>query len=494
MSLDLAIRGLSGLQADVDVNNNLMVTLPTVVTRAGFAFMAGQIPGPAASARPVDVSAEGRPHVALDRPVFYASFGGSATPANAIQQDAWKQTATTMAVSSGSFTGGFLLLNGTSITTPSTGVQYQSYAVFPTYGGYGTRYEFAAATVNGFNAANKTIELGVGLTTDAKTNGLLDGACFRWNSAGEFRGIMSINGTEYTTAALTVPSDNVVHRYTMVMNQTGLDFKVDGQLVATLNVPSDQPGAGLQPNLPLLMRVYNSAVTPALPPQLKVAECWVSQTGIDWGKPWAHILAGMAQHCVNVPYGQAMPAGGASTNNQSGTAGGAAIAATAAGSNTAALITGLGGVGRMTAQATNIAAAGYMNFFSYQVPAITATQGSKRLHITGLWITCSNGGAVIATTPTCLIWALAWGHTAVSLATADAVGAKGPRFLPLGQMYGAIGNVIGQGYDKDIVRSFQTPIVVNPGEFVALVVRFLQGTATASQEVVTVAGFEGYWE
>jgi hypothetical protein len=286
----------------------------------------------------------------------------------------------------------------------------------------------------------------------------------------------------------------VVHRYCIVVNQGGLDFKVDGQLVATLAVPSDQVAPSFQPNLPMAIRVYNTVATPALAPQVKLAEWWVIQTGIDWNKPWSHIKAGESQHCVNVPYGQAMAAAGSATNNQSGTAGGAAIAATAAGSNTAALITGLGGVGRMTAQATNIAAAGYMNFFSYQVPAITATQGSKRLVLTGLWIACSNGGAAIATTPTCLLWALAWGHTAVSLATADGVGTKGPRFLPLGQMYGAIGAVIGQGYDKDIVRSFQTPIVVNPGEFVALVVRFLLGTATTSQEVVTIAGFEGYWE
>jgi hypothetical protein len=93
-----------------------------------------------------------------------------------------------------------------------------------------------------------------------------------------------------------------------------------------------------------------------------------------------------------------------------------------------------------------------------------------------------------------LVWGLAWGHTAVSLATADAVGAKAPRHMKLGQMYGAIGAVIGQGYDKDIVAAFSTPIVVNPGEFIAVTLRFLLGTATASQEVVGIVGFEGYWE
>lgn len=481
------ILGLTGLQADVDAGNNLRTTLPTDLTKLGYALMAGQIPGATPSNRPVNVSAEGRPHVALDRPVFYSNFAGSATSANAIPQDVWKQTATTMAATAGSPNNGFLILNSGAINTTATGIQYQSYPTFPTYAGFGTRYEFEAATVNGGTAANKTIELGVGLTTDAKTAGLLDGFCFRWNASGEFRGIMSINGTETPTAPLAVPSDNVVHRYTIVCNQGGLDFIVDGLIVATLAVPTDQVGGGFQPNLPVLMRCFTSVATPTLAPQLKVAEVWVTQCGIDWNKPWPHVMSGMGQNCNNVPFGTAI---GETSNGGNAVA----VPATAAGSNTAALLTGLGGIARMTAQVTNIAAAGDMIFCSYQVPVQSATQGSKRLVITGVRIAASNGGAVIAITPTCLVWGLAWGHTAVSLATADAVNTKAPRHMKLGQMYGAIGNVIGQGYDKDIVAAFQTPVVVNPGEFIAVTLRFILGTATASQEVVGIVGFEGYWE
>ena len=66
--------------------------------------------------------------------------------------------------------------------------------------------------------------------------------------------------------------------------------------------------------------------------------------------------------------------------------------------------------------------------------------------------------------------------------------------MTLGQMYAPIGAVIGQTYDRDIVRAFTTPIVVNPGEYVGVCVRFLIGTATASQTVVAAVAFEGYWE
>jgi hypothetical protein len=487
MSLDLAIRGLSGLQADVDTNNQLRVALPTDITKAGFALLAGQIPGPAASLRPVEVSGEGRIHTAVDRPVFYVSFASSATSANAIPQDAMKQTATTMTAAAGSPSNGFLVLNSGNSAATAVGIMYQTYATYAIYAGFGTRYEAQFATVNCYQTANKVVEYGSFLATDAKTNGLLDGFAFRWNAAGEFRGVMSINGTEYTTAALTHPTDNVVHRYCIVVNQGGLDFKVDGQLVATLAVPSDQVAPGFQPNLPMAIRVYNTVATPALAPQVKLAEWWVIQTGVDWNKPWSHIKSGEGQHCSNVPFGTAI---GETSNGANATA----VPATAAGSNTTALLTGLGGIARMTAQATNIAAAGDNIFCSYQVPAQTATQGSKRLVITGVRIAASNGGAAIATTPTCLVWGLAWGHTAVSLATADAANTKAPRHLKLGQMYGAIGNAIGQCYDRDIVANFQTPICVNPGEFIAVTLRFLIGTATASQEVVGTVGFEGYWE
>jgi hypothetical protein len=507
MAMDANIRGLTGTQAEVDSANNLKVVPSAALPTAPFHVLGGELSSATDPAGVVRkrawISAEGRLHTAVDRPALYVNFGGSATAANAIPQDVLKQTATTMTADAGSTTGGFLRLNAGGITTITTGIQYQTYATFPTYGGFGTIYEWTAKTLNVNGTANKVVELGVGYTTDAKTAGLLDGFGFRWTATNTFIGFMTINGSEFATdgaggrpAPMTMPSDGVVHRFTIRSMQDGLYFFVDQVLQCVLSVPSDQAGPGLQPNLPMLVRIYNTGSAPSVAPQLLISELWVIQAGIDWGKPWSHIVAGMGQHCVNVPYGQAMAAAGSATNNRSGTAGGAAVPATAVGTNTGTTLpfTGLGGIGRMTAQATNIAAAGDMIFCSYLVPAQSATQASKRLHITGVSIAASNGGAVIATTPTCLVWSLAWGHTALSLATGDSASAKGPRFLVLGQMYGAIGAVIGQGYDKDIVRQFQTPIVVNPGEYIAVTVRFLLGTATASQEVVGVIGFEGYWE
>jgi hypothetical protein len=233
------------------------------------------------------------------------------------------------------------------------------------------------------------------------------------------------------------------------------------------------------------MRVFNNSVpNPAVAAQLKVAQVNVSQGAMQTNKPYSYVMSGMGQHSSNVPYGTAVGMTPAITNNTTPTAG--------AGSNTAALVTGLGGYFQMNAIASS---ANDLIATSYQVPAMTtAITGSRRLYITGCRISCINFGATVATTPTTLMWTLCWGHTSVSLATTDAVGAKAPRRTGLGIMSAPVGSVIGAPYSNEIDLNFTTPIVVNPGEFIATAVRQIVGTATGSQTIYGLVGFGGFWE
>ena len=67
---------------------------------------------------------------------------------------------------------------------------------------------------------------------------------------------------------------------------------------------------------------------------------------------------------------------------------------------------------------------GLHRLLSYQVPAgAVATQTPRTLVVRGVTIN-GNMGAAVATTPTTLAWSLAFGHTAVSLATAEAATTK----------------------------------------------------------------------
>ena len=85
--------------------------------------------------------------------------------------------------------------------------------------------------------------------------------------------------------------------------------------------------------------------------------------------------------------------------------------------------------------------------------------------------------------------------SAVSLATADATSstpATGPRRVPLGTHGFLVGDAIG-ACKPDIVRDFsESPLVVDSGRFLHVILQVPVGTATASQVVrgdVTVSGY-----
>lgn len=149
---------------------------------------------------------------------------------------------------------------------------------------------------------------------------------------------------------------------------------------------------------------------------------------------------------------------------------------------TANLPGGLGGQGAVTAA---VAAATDGIWSSYQVPANTVNIAGRRLVLRGVILDLVNMGAAVATTATTIQFCLAFGHTAVSLATAEAATTKAPRRLSIGIATWAVGAGIGaqpQG-GKLVLDCGDAPIFINPGEFVALVGKFLVGTATASQVI-----------
>jgi hypothetical protein len=149
---------------------------------------------------------------------------------------------------------------------------------------------------------------------------------------------------------------------------------------------------------------------------------------------------------------------------------------------TANLPSGLGGQGAVIAAA---AAATDGIWSSYQVPPVSVNSGSRRLVIRGVQLDLLNLGAAVATTATSIQFSLAYGHTAVSLATTDGSASKSPRRLPLGFATWPVGAAIGAQPQagKITLDLGDAPVFVNPGEFVALVGKFLVGTATASQVI-----------
>lgn len=98
---------------------------------------------------------------------------------------------------------------------------------------------------------------------------------------------------------------------------------------------------------------------------------------------------------------------------------------------------------------------------SYQVPAGTVNVQGKRLVIRGLYIdtfvqTALTGGGYNE------IWTLAFGHTAVSLATAEATTTKARRIIPIGSRTVASGAVALTQLPRLFLDMGENPVFVNP--------------------------------
>ena len=118
------------------------------------------------------------------------------------------------------------------------------------------------------------------------------------------------------------------------------------------------------------------------------------------------------------------------------------------------------------------------------------------LYITGIKLTAVNTGVAVATTASVIQWSLAFGHTAVSLATAEAATTKAARRQPLGVQSFAIADPVGKAAQRVGSASFGKggELFANPGEFVGIIVKAPVGTATATETFRGVVAFFGYWQ
>ena len=169
--------------------------------------------------------------------------------------------------------------------------------------------------------------------------------------------------------------------------------------------------------------------------------------------------------------------------------------AAAATNTTAALGAFLGGLFQMNAPVTG---ATDLIISSYQNPQGGVAQTPRTIKLRGIKVDCVNLGAAVATTATTLAVAVAWGGTALSLATAETgsfvtATAKARRIQPVGVLTFPVGSAIGS-IAGTIQFDFEAPQVVNPGEYIQVICKPLIGTATASQVLAFVISPNLYQE
>jgi len=480
-------------KANVDAKFNLKATLPTSVATdadvVGCVRSFSENDDGSKTGTPYlkspETSGDWRLRVGVDTYLFDDSFNATAQNTNN-----WAYTFATMtAAQPGAGTVNFGVVQG---TTSAHGAMMRTFQYFPSITTAPVWHESSWGMFTAALVTNEVWACGLGLPGSAI---LLptDGVWLQLTSGGLI-GRLCFNGVFTDTGVLLDAADYTVgqiYKHSIMVGNNVIEFWRDDVLLGSVAVPTGNGEPMLQGSLPCFMMKYNTGAV-ANTNTMRASNVVVTLADIATNKPWREQMSGAG--CFS--------GSGQNGYTQGSTSGGfsqSAIAATIAGSNTTANVTGLGGYGVMTAQATNVAAAGDMIASSYQNPAATINITGKNLFITGVRISCMNTGAVVATAPTSLVWGLAYGHTAVSLATAETASfatatTHAPRRIPLGMCTAPVGAAVGAMYDRDIVASFGTPICVRPGEFIATTVRFRVGTATASQELTYVVGFDGYWE
>lgn len=393
----------------------------------------------------------------------------------------YREPATTMTVT---HAGGYAIINGGAITSINTNAAMQTYRTFPLYAKSELRANFSAIRTVA-PQANSVEEMGLFTATLPGAAAPTDGCFFRWNTSSEFRGVCSYNGTETQTAALTSPTITTNHDYTIVIQTNTVLFNVDDVQLGKLTLVTDAVAQGqpmMQGTVPLTVRQYIGGSAPSLANQLKISDVFVTQRGGFPNRSWQEIKAGYGHMASQGQNGGTMGSSALYTNSLACGAGAAAT------NTTAALGSGLGG--QFAVQPTLTASTdGIISSFQNPVGAVGQTPRNlviSGVKIDGLVTTAFTGG------PVYYLWSLAFGHTAVSLATAEAATTKAPRRIALGIQTYVVTAPVGT-LGQTITFPLPDPIYVAPGEFVQLVAKNV-GTVTSAGVICLETAFIGHFE
>jgi hypothetical protein len=311
-----------------------------------------------------------------------------------------------------------------------------------------------------------------------------DGAYFQYNSLGQLFCIISYNGTTNTSAQLTSYgiTPNTTHEWSIAVTDDNCEFWIDGVLQAIVSLPATVGTVQENGSAYFFLGTTNSATAPTSAQQIKISTVYIWMQDENSSKAWPLQQAAQGFMGYQGQNGNTMGTTALLANSSNPTA---AVPT----NTTAALGTGLCG----NFWSTNILAANTDGIISsYQNPVGSITVTPRLLYITGIRIDSMVQTATTASGPEIFVWSLAFGHTSVSLATTESATAKAPRRIGLGHQSFGTSAPVGTGA-QPIVVSFQSPICLNPGEYVATVMKNI-GTAGTAGVLSHIITFDCFWE
>lgn len=500
MALDTLVRGgTSGSAADVAGTNQLKVITETDVAahaaNVGAARVfgendAGGVTGVTYLMSP-EVDIDYRQRVAtdllLDDEVFNYTSQNFGKHANLL---------TTM---TSSWVAGHFMTNASGITTAASACALKTYATFPNNGTQTLSGDFELA-FSAQPSANTFVEFGLVGPASVQGSAPTDGVFFRLSSAG-LQGIASNNGTETSTgifpaangAGTWVYNNDEKYQFICYVGAVYAAFWVnDGTgavLLGQIPLPAAQNRICMSQGLQVWFnhRITGGAAGSVM--QAKLGAYSVRLGGSNQSttaSTQGNRVYGSYQGSAGGTLGTLARVGVITTGNE------ANVTAAVPTTTTAALGSGLGGTFWETA---SLAVNTDGIIMSYQVPAGTVNSAARRLVLRGIYLS-SYVQTVIAGGPYTAEWFLAFGHTAVSLATADAAATKAPRriVLPFVQQVTAaqaVNTTVAQ--NVNFCDFGDAPIFVNPGEFIQLCTRHLGTVGTSGTVVHRVTPVYG-WE
>ena len=471
----------SGNVVEVDTNHQLNTTTTTTANLAGFTTLGSEIDkGTVTGSRFVNEiysSNDYRLTVGMCTPLFDYQFISAAQDTNF-----WYYKFTTMTATS---PGGFLLLNAILTATIGTGVYMQTWRYFKLLAG-GELFVDMGINITAAPIENQVAEFGLFLGT--VTTVPADGAYYRLSSAGLI-GIVNNAGTETPTGVIPVtlvPGTN--YQLGINITQESVEFWIDEVIGAKIHVPSGNGNPFASLALPICLQQRNSGAISGSPQmQLKCASVHVEQDDLALGAPYSHIQAAAGMQYQGQPGGTQGP-----DNYYTASVAPVVFAWVAAATGAMAGLGGIAVCNPTTAAATD----GII--FSYQNPVGSITQTPRTLVITGVQAQSAVSTVLANTSALALAYSIGFGHTAATLATTTSTTfatatTKAPRIIPIGfetyAINAAVGVIGSAGITLDLTQS---PIVVNPGEYVALVVRNVGGVTT-SGAITVVCTMKHYY-
>jgi hypothetical protein len=465
--------------ANVTSGFHLQVNPTTAITQAGYVVVAGRnddgtvVSG--GKTNEICVTEGNKLGIAYGNLLWDDTFNMTAQNTTKYKASTTTQTIT--------FSNGTVILNGSNITTTNTNSVFQTYRSFPLFAKSETRLTLSAIHT-ATPQANVITEFGC---FQIPSNALppTDGVFFRYNVSGQLRGVISYSGTEFQTAAMTIPSSGVNNDYGIIIQTNNVSFYVNEVLAGRISLITDAPGLG-QPMaaaaLPITIRHYITGSTPTTAMQFKVSDVSLGLLGPDLNKTYSETKSSLGYDAYQGQDGGTMGTTALYTNSLAANSGVVL-------SNTAAGGTGFGG--QVTVQPT-LAAGTDGIVCAYQNPSGSTTQTPRNLFVKGVKI---NGtvNQTITGGPVLYAYSLAYGNTAVSLATTTTSTTKAPVFIPLGYETFGVNAVSGTTSSASPSVQFTSPIMVCPGEFVSICAKNL-GTVTSAGLLTINVTFDAYYD